>query len=108
MNSHAVVGPLLTWPSPAGPELGWLIIGLCGQGLFTLRFIVQWLHSERQGRSLIPASFWILSLLGGTILLAYGLHRGDPVIILGQLPGTLVYLRTLVLLRRGLPQPHEV
>ena len=79
----------------------WLGIGLTGQVLFMMRFIVQWIHSERHGQSLIPVSFWYLSLSGGLIVLAYGLHKLDPVIILGQLPGTIVYTRNLMLLNRA-------
>jgi lipid-A-disaccharide synthase-like uncharacterized protein len=82
-------------------ELVWLTIGLAGQCLFMARFIVQWIHSERHQQSLIPVSFWYLSLLGGLIVLAYGLHKLDPVIILGQLPGTIVYSRNLVLIHRN-------
>lgn len=82
-------------------DLIWLGIGLLGQCLFMARFIVQWIHSERHGQSLIPVSFWYLSLSGGLIVLAYGLHKLDPVIILGQLPGTIVYTRNLMLLNRA-------
>ena len=81
-------------------DLAWLILGLAGQSLFMMRFIVQWLHSERHKQSLIPVSFWYLSLFGGLIVLAYGFHRSDPVIILGQLPGTIVYTRNLMLISR--------
>jgi lipid-A-disaccharide synthase-like uncharacterized protein len=81
-------------------DLMWLGIGLLGQCLFMMRFIVQWLHSERHKQSLIPDSFWYLSLAGGLIVLAYGLHKLDPVIILGQLPGTFVYARNLMLLHK--------
>lgn len=81
-------------------DLVWLGIGLGGQSLFMLRFIVQWIHSERHQKSLIPVSFWYLSLAGGLIVLAYGVHRIDPVIILGQLPGTIIYTRNLVLIHR--------
>ncbi|MFA6178536.1 MAG: lipid-A-disaccharide synthase N-terminal domain-containing protein [Methylophilaceae bacterium] len=81
-------------------DLIWLGIGLVGQCLFMMRFIVQWIHSERHQQSLIPVSFWYLSLSGGLIVLAYGFHRADPVIILGQLPGTIVYTRNLMLLQR--------
>ncbi len=79
-------------------DLIWLCVGLLGQCLFMMRFIVQWIHSERHQKSLIPVSFWYLSLFGGVIVLAYGIHRVDPVIILGQLPGTIVYLRNLMLI----------
>mgnify|MGYP003575402075 CR=1 FL=1 len=84
----------------AGYDLVWLAIGLAGQTMFMMRFIVQWIYSERHGQSLIPVSFWYLSLGGGLIVLAYGVHRLDPVIILGQLPGTLVYSRNLMLIHR--------
>ncbi len=82
-------------------DLLWLGIGLVGQTLFMMRFIVQWLHSERHQKSVIPVSFWYFSLLGGLTVLAYGVHRADPVIILGQLPGTFVYARNLMLINRS-------
>lgn len=81
-------------------DLVWLCIGLLGQTLFMMRFIVQWIHSERHQQSLIPISFWYLSLIGGLTVLAYGFHKVEPVIILGQLPGTIVYARNLILIRR--------
>jgi lipid-A-disaccharide synthase-like uncharacterized protein len=79
----------------------WMLTGLFGQCLFMMRFIVQWIHSERHQKSMIPISFWYLSLAGGLIVLAYGLHRADPVIILGQLPGSIVYLRNLMLIHKN-------
>ena len=81
-------------------DLVWLSIGLAGQCLFMARFIVQWLHSEKAGKSVIPISFWYFSLIGGITVLAYGVHKLDPVIILGQLPGTFVYTRNLMLIRK--------
>jgi lipid-A-disaccharide synthase-like uncharacterized protein len=78
-----------------------MLTGLFGQCLFMMRFIVQWIHSERHQKSMIPISFWYLSLAGGLIVLAYGLHRADPVIILGQLPGSIVYLRNLMLIHKN-------
>lgn len=84
-------------------DLIWLGIGLVGQSLFMMRFIVQWIHSERHQQSLIPVSFWYLSLTGGVVVLAYGLHKLDPVIILGQLPGTVVYARNLMLIHKKKP-----
>lgn len=77
---------------------GWLIIGLAGQIVFGLRFLVQWICSERRKESYIPLAFWYLSLLGGAILLAYAIHRQDPVFILGQSMGVIVYVRNLVLI----------
>ncbi|MFZ9642628.1 MAG: lipid-A-disaccharide synthase N-terminal domain-containing protein [Candidatus Methylopumilus sp.] len=81
-------------------DLIWLCVGLLGQVLFMMRFIVQWLHSERHQKSVIPVSFWYFSLIGGLTVLLYGLHKSEPVIILGQLPGTFVYARNLILIRR--------
>ncbi|MDR2219037.1 MAG: lipid-A-disaccharide synthase N-terminal domain-containing protein [Methylobacillus sp.] len=82
-------------------DIIWLAIGLLGQTMFMMRFIVQWIYSERHKKSIIPVSFWYLSLAGGLIVLAYGVHRAEPVIILGQLPGALVYTRNLMLIHRG-------
>ena len=79
----------------------WLVIGFAGQALFSMRFIVQWLQSEKVRRSVIPLAFWYFSLAGGTLLTAYALHRGDPVFIVGQSLGLLIYLRNLWLIRRS-------
>lgn len=101
---HIVEAAQSYWDKTSSGDLIWLCIGLLGQCLFMMRFIVQWIHSERHQKSLIPVSFWYLSLLGGLIVLAYGIHRVDPVIILGQLPGTIVYLRNLMLIHNGTRQ----
>jgi lipid-A-disaccharide synthase-like uncharacterized protein len=79
----------------------WIAIGLLGQALFTARFLVQWLASERRRQSVVPVHFWYFSLGGGLILLAYAVHRLDPVFILGQLTGLFVYARNLYFIRRG-------
>lgn len=79
----------------------WLAIGFGGQALFASRFIVQWIASERARASIIPLAFWHLSIAGGTLLLAYAIYIGDPVFILGQSTGVLIYLRNLWLRRRG-------
>ena len=81
-------------------EAAWIAFGFAGQALFTSRFLVQWLSSERLGRSVIPRSFWYLSIAGSAVLLTYAIHRSDPVIITGQLFGFVVYIRNLQLLRR--------
>ena len=81
-------------------EHTWVGIGLAGQACFFSRFLVQWLASERRGRSVVPRAFWYLSITGGLILLTYSLWRRDPVFILGQSVGLFVYLRNLMLLRR--------
>ena len=77
----------------------WVTVGLFGQLMFTGRFIVQWLASEKARRSVVPVAFWYFSILGSMIVLAYGLHKLDLVIILGQLPGTVIYSRNLWLIR---------
>ena len=78
----------------------WLAVGFAGQTAFSARFLVQWITSERLKRSVIPFSFWWLSLCGGALLLAYALWRKDPVFVAGQAAGIVVYSRNLILLRR--------
>ncbi|BBK41065.1 lipid A biosynthesis [Allostella vacuolata] len=73
----------------------WLIIGFAGQALFSARFFVQWIMSEKLKKSVIPVAFWYFSVLGGVTLLAYAIHREDPVFIAGQGLGLLVYARNL-------------
>ena len=82
-------------------EIIFLIIGFAGQGLFASRFIIQWLYSEKLGRSAIPIVFWYLSISGGIGLLIYAIFRQDPVIILGQSFGIIIYLRNLILLKKN-------
>ncbi|HQX25420.1 MAG TPA: lipid-A-disaccharide synthase N-terminal domain-containing protein [Pseudomonadota bacterium] len=77
----------------------WLAIGFAGQLMFSGRFLVQWLTSERMGRSVVPRAFWYFSLAGGMCLLAYALWRADPVFIAGQGLGLFVYVRNLQLSR---------
>ncbi len=78
----------------------WLVLGFAGQVAFSGRFVVQWLASERQGRSVVPVSFWLLSIVGSLLLLVYAVHRRDPVFVLGQSLGVFIYLRNLHLIRR--------
>lgn len=78
----------------------WLTIGFVGQALFFGRFFVQWLASEKLKQSVIPRAFWYFSLGGGLVLLAYAVHRRDPVFILGQATGLLIYFRNLWLIYR--------
>lgn len=79
-------------------EFAWVMIGLTGQLLFTARFLVQWLASEREKRSVIPIAFWYFSLGGGIVLFTYALWRKDPVFILGQSMGLVIYARNLWLI----------
>jgi lipid-A-disaccharide synthase-like uncharacterized protein len=77
----------------------WLLAGFGGQALFMGRFVLQWLASERRRRSVIPVSFWYLSIGGALVLLAYAVHRRDPVFVAGQGLGVAIYLRNLQLIR---------
>lgn len=82
------------------PERIWLAVGFAGQALFASRFIIQWFRSELEGRSVIPLAFWYFSLGGGIILLAYASYKRDPVFVLGQASGLVVYSRNLYLIYR--------
>ena len=73
----------------------WLMVGFAGQALFSMRFLVQWIYSERRRASVIPVAFWYFSLLGGSTLLAYAIFRQDPVFIVGQGTGLFIYMRNL-------------
>lgn len=77
----------------------WIIVGLIGQALFSARFLLQWLASEKARRSVVPKAFWYFSIGGSAVLLAYAIHRVDPVFILGQAAGFAIYLRNLYLLK---------
>jgi len=79
----------------------WIVIGFIGQAVFSMRFIVQWIASERLKRSIIPQAFWYFSLAGGVTLLAYAIHKQDPVFIAGQGLGLVVYIRNLYMIRSG-------
>ena len=82
------------WQLP-GWEKIWLAIGTGGQLLFMMRFVVQWIVSERHKRSIIPVSFWYLSLAGSLVLLSYAIHKRDPVFILGFCLNSLIHVRNL-------------
>lgn len=77
-----------------------LVIGFTGQAMFFMRFFVQWLYSEKHRRSLIPTAFWYFSLGGSLLLLTYAIIKRDPVFIVGQSTGFIIYTRNLVLIRR--------
>lgn len=84
----------MTWTS----YTTWCVFGFAAQALFTARFVVQWVASERKGQSVVPIHFWILSLCGSGMLLVYALHLRDPVFIVGQAFGSFIYIRNLMLL----------
>lgn len=81
-------------------EAIWLGVGFVGQALFSMRFGIQWICSERAKKSIVPVAFWYFSVLGGATLLAYAIYRADPVFIVGQGAGLFIYLRNLLLIRR--------
>ena len=83
----------------------WVLLGLAAQALFTMRFLVQWIASERAGHSVIPVAFWLFSIGGGLLLLVYALYRKDPVFIAGQGGGLLIYARNVMFVLRE--QRHE-
>jgi lipid-A-disaccharide synthase-like uncharacterized protein len=78
----------------------WLVLGFLAQAMFSARFLVQWLASERAKKSIVPLPFWYLSIAGSVLLLAYAAYRKDPVFIVGQSAGILIYSRNLFLIYR--------
>lgn len=94
------VFPFLPASLETNPEQIMIVVGFAGQGLFAMRFIIQWLSSEKQAKSVIPVAFWYFSIGGGAVLLLYAIWRQDPVIICGQGLGLLIYLRNLYFIRR--------
>ncbi|RDI97560.1 hypothetical protein DVT68_14785 [Dyella solisilvae] len=85
---------------------GWVVAGLVGQALFGARFLVQWIHSEKVGKSRFPSIFWQISVVAGAIILAYAIHRRDPVFIIGETTTLLVFLRNLQMLSRKPPMEN--
>ncbi len=91
---------LMGWMGVANmTEAIWVAVGLFGQILFFMRFLIQWIASEKEKRSVVPTSFWWFSIGGAAILLAYAIYRADPVFILGQSLGFFIYARNLFLIR---------
>lgn len=81
-------------------DTGLLVMGFIAQGLFSARFLVQWIASERAGKSVVPLAFWLFSMGGGGLLLVYAILRKDPVFIVGQASGLIIYSRNLILIHR--------
>ncbi|PPR29962.1 MAG: hypothetical protein CFH32_00732 [Alphaproteobacteria bacterium MarineAlpha9_Bin2] len=86
----------------------WLVVGFMGQMFFSARFFLQWVYSEIKKRSMIPVGFWYFSLLGGATLLAYAIYREDPVFIVGQGAGLIIYSRNLILIKRRTSEEKEI
>jgi lipid-A-disaccharide synthase-like uncharacterized protein len=78
----------------------WFVLGVVGQVMFSGRFLVQWLVSEKHAKSIVPVAFWYFSIAGGICLMIYGLKRAEPIIILGQSFGLIVYARNLYFIRK--------
>jgi lipid-A-disaccharide synthase-like uncharacterized protein len=87
------------WVSTSVSEKAWLGVGFLAQLMFSMRFIVQWIASERARRSIVPETFWYFSMVGGAMLFAYAIYRLDPVFILGQGMGLLIYGRNIYFIR---------
>jgi len=83
------------------PESILIVVGFAGQGLFAMRFIIQWLSSEKQAKSVIPLAFWYFSIGGGSVLFLYAIWRQDLVFMSGQGLGLFIYLRNLYFVRRS-------
>lgn len=88
------------WATTPGTEKLWLLLGFTAQLLFATRFIVQWLASEKARRSIVPETFWYFSFAGGILLFAYAIYRLDPVFMLGQGTGLLIYSRNIQMIWR--------
>jgi lipid-A-disaccharide synthase-like uncharacterized protein len=108
MNTLALIA--ITWIGKEYRFLGldWsylVILGLIGNAAFSMRFLVQWIASERQGESVIPVSFWYWSIAGSVIMCLYFIFKRDPVGILAYLPNSLIYIRNLMLIQKGKSAP---
>ena len=95
-----IFNQLLAWVHTVFVEQfdAWIVLGFVAQAMFTMRFVVQWIASERAKRSVVPVAFWLFSLGGGTLLLIYAIQRQDPVFIAGQGFGLIIYIRNMWLI----------
>jgi len=87
---------------------GWVALGFVAQAMFMMRFVVQWIASERVGRSIVPVAFWFFSIAGGSLLLVYAIQAGDPVFIAGQGLGLVIYFRNVWLIFREKRQDPSI
>ncbi len=95
------------WASVSTTELVWLTVGFVAQIMFSMRFILQWIASERAKKSIVPEVFWYFSLGGGVLLFAYAVYRLDPVFMLGQGMGLLIYVRNIQLIWQQKQSPID-
>lgn len=98
------------WATTSTTELVWITIGFIAQFMFSMRFIVQWVATEKARASIIPETFWYFSFAGGTMLLSYAIYRMDPVFILGQAAGLVIYARNIyfIWLGKRAPSPANI
>jgi lipid-A-disaccharide synthase-like uncharacterized protein len=89
------------WQETSSTELFWLTLGFSAQAMFMMRFVIQWLASEKARRSVVPDAFWYWSIAGGFMLFVYAVYRADPVFMLGQGTGLFIYARNLYFIRRS-------
>ena len=89
------------WEATPTAELVWIAVGLFAQVMFSMRFLVQWVATERARASIIPETFWYFSFGGGVLLLAYAIYRFDPVFMLGQATGLVIYSRNIYFIWLG-------
>ena len=92
---HSLIGNI------SAGNMAWIVFGFIGQIMFTMRFITQWLASEKAKRTVVPLSFWVYSILGSVVLSIYAIYRRDPVFILGQAPSVFIYFRNIMLERKN-------
>ena len=102
---HAAASLIRWWQNTPTTELIWISIGMAAQLMFSMRFIVQWIATERARASIIPEIFWYFSFFGGLSLLAYACYRLDPVFILGQAAGLAIYSRNIYFIWLGKRPP---
>ena len=98
--AHVIAKVMARWAETSTTELVWVGVGLGAQGMFFMRFVIQWLASEKAKKSVMPDAFWYWSIAGGFTLLIYSIYRLDPVYILGQATGLFIYFRNLQFVRR--------
>lgn len=106
--AHAATELAARWNGTTTTELFWLGVGFTAQAMFTMRFVIQWLASEKARRSVVPDAFWYWSILGGFMLFVYAVYRLDPVFMFGQGSGLLIYIRNLYFIRRSRRESREV
>jgi lipid-A-disaccharide synthase-like uncharacterized protein len=106
--AHAAAELSARWSATTTTELFWLAIGFTAQAMFTMRFVIQWLASEKARRSVVPDAFWYWSIAGGFMLFVYAVYRLDPVFMLGQGSGLFIYIRNLYFIRRSRRESQEI